>query len=34
MSILEISETDKRLTDEDYTVVSHIWFYGEVKEDI
>ena len=22
------------LTDEDYTVVQHIWFYGEVKEDI
>ena len=22
------------LTDEDYTIVSHIWFYGEVKEDL
>ena len=22
------------ITDEDYTVFSHIWFYGEVKEDI
>ena len=22
------------LTDEDYTAIQHIWFYGEVKEDL